>query len=513
MKILFFIVTLFAALFFGYFYLIKSDAVAEYQFVNDTNNAGFVPADCWFSRGSDWPSVDCYRMQVPENHFKPNGRYITFPVIVFKSKSGSGDKTPLLHLGAGGPGAPMYLNYTYSVNELWRIHDDMSINIGRDLFIIDPRGTGLSEPLLSCGEFVDNELLRFELNISMKENIRQNDEDYFKCIDDFLAQGIDLSDYNSFSIARDIEAMRIAANVEQWVLLGVSYGSSYAQTIAELFPETVESLILDSATFPRIKVDHDFVQRTLRPYQKLFNYCDNDPACTKADKSIEKRIWTLVEKLSAEPIIMVLDNPYDDGVIPFVLNGDRLIAAFFEGIYGVGIFTELPAIVSDLEARQQDRIKPYVMSYIEYMLDRSWGDVSATSHYCYEDKPFIDFKKIDKLIDELPQGYIRSTARYYDSWTTYCERMKIDSKAPMLVPSKPVSMPTLFLQGRFDSVTPLSDVENNRSFFTNHHLLTFDKSHSILTADECAEQLAGVFIEEHHLEDHDITCGDSIRIH
>jgi len=498
--------------FFGYFTLFKSDAVSEYQFVNDINNVGFISTDCWFTPGSDWPSVDCFRMQVPENHSKPDGRYITFPVIIFKSRTGSNGKAPLLHLGAGGPGAPMYLDYTYSVEELWRIHDDMSINIGRDLFVIDPRGTGLSEPLLSCGTFVDNELHRFELNLSLEENIARIDKDYFKCIDDFLAEGIDLTSYNSFSIARDIEALRLAANVDQWVLLGVSYGSTYAQTITEMFPGSVESMILDSATFPRIKAHHDFIRRTTRPYQKLFNYCDNDPACTEADKNMENRIWALVQKLSDEPIFMLLENPYSDGVIPFLLNGDRLIGAMFEGIYGVEIFSELPAIIADLEARRQDRIKPYVMSYVEYMLDRSWGDVSATSHYCYEDKPFIDFEQIESLIEELPEGYIRNSARYFESWSRYCDRMKIESAAPVLVPSEPFPVPTLFLHGRFDGVTPLSDVENNRSGFINHQLVTFDQSHSILTADDCAEQLAGLFIESHLLESSDITCGDSIRI-
>jgi len=500
------------AFLFSYFVLTKGNAVADYRLVTNTNSTGFIPADCWFTPDHDWPPVECFQMQVPEDHARPEGRYITFPVIVFRSETASKQGSPLLHLGAGGPGAPMYLDYSYAVNELWRLHDDMSINMGRDLFIIDPRGTGLSRPLLSCGEFVDNELLRFELNLSMEENIRLNDKDYFKCIDEFLAEGIDLSNYNSFSIAKDVEAMRIAANVEQWVLLGVSYGSTYAQTIAELFPESIAAMVLDSATFPRVKAHHDFVRRTITPYRKLFNYCDSDPVCTEPDRNMEKRIWALVEKLSEKPVFMLLDNPYSDSVIPFNLNGDRLIGALFEGIYGVEIFSELPAIVSDLESRRQESIKPYVLSYVEYMLDRTWGDVSATAHYCFEDKPFIDFQQINELIEELPEGYIRTSARYYESWSKYCDRMEIDTVAPVLVPSEPFPMPTLFLQGRFDGVTPLSDVEANRSYFTNNRLLTFDRSHSILTADDCAEELAAKFLEKLNLEASDITCDDSIKV-
>ncbi len=512
MKFLLFAGAIVCAYILIYSYFIKNSEVADYQFEVNSGSTRFISTDCWFTPGLEWPPVECFQMQVPENHAKLKGRYITFPVVVFRSKSGSNEKAPLLHLGAGGPGAPMYLDDTYSINELLRLHDDMSLNVGRDFFIIDPRGTGMSSPLLTCDEFVDNELLRFELNLSLEESNLLIDRDYFKCIDGFLEEGIELSNYNSFSIAMDIEAMRKAAKVGQWVLLGVSYGSSYAQTIAELFPESVEAMVLDSATFPRFKAHEDFVQRTTMPFRKLFNYCDNDPECTDPDKSMEKRIWSLVDKLSEQPVFMLLDNPYEEGVIPFSLNGIRLIGVLIEGIYGTEIFRELPAIVSDLEARRRERIKPYVMSYIEYMLDRSWGDVSASAHYCYEDKPFIDFQQINNLIEELPEGYIRNSARYFENWSNYCDRMRIDSAAPVLVPSKVIHIPTLFLQGRFDSITPLSVAEKNRSYFTNHNLITFDLSHSILTASECAERLAGAFIEKHQLDIDDISCDDSIGV-
>ncbi len=493
------------ACFFTYF-TIKSNTAADYQLASISGPGGFIPTECWFTAGHNWPPSECFQMQVPENHEKLDGRYISFPVVVFRSKSQSRDKAPLLHLGAGGPGAPMYLDSTSTMNEFWRQLDDMSINIGRDLFLIDPRGTGLSSPLLSCGEFVDNELLRFDLNLSLQENMLLVDKDYLKCIDEFLAEGIDLSKYNSFSIAKDINAMRKAAKVDKWVLLGVSYGSTYALTITELFPETVESMILDSATFPSYKAHQDFVQRTTLPYRKLFNYCDSDPACIDPDTNMENRIWKLVDKLTEQPVFMVLNNPYNKGVISFSLNGNRLISALFEGLYSIELFQELPLVVSDLESRHQERIKPYVMNHIEYMLDRTWGDVSATAHYCFEDKPFIDFQQISNLIEELPEGYIRKSARYFGSWSKYCDRMGINSIAPVLVPSDLVGIPTLFLQGRFDSITPLQVVEKNRSNFTNHSLVTFELSHSILTADECAERLAATFIEKHQLDTDDITC-------
>ena len=77
-------------------------------------------------------------------------------MLVFRSFAPVEGLAPLLHLGGGGPGSPVYLDYPSGAHALWANHDDMSLNQGRDLYIIDPRGTGLSKPLLNmpdrCGQ-------------------------------------------------------------------------------------------------------------------------------------------------------------------------------------------------------------------------------------------------------------------------------------------------------------------------------------------------------------------------
>jgi hypothetical protein len=91
-------------------------------------------------------------------------------------------KAPVLHLGAGGPGAPMYLDSIESIKTIWEYHDELSPNQGRDLFVIDPRGTGLSKPLLMCDTFVENETKRLKKNLSVTGQNEEVNKDYFKCI-------------------------------------------------------------------------------------------------------------------------------------------------------------------------------------------------------------------------------------------------------------------------------------------------------------------------------------------
>jgi pimeloyl-ACP methyl ester carboxylesterase len=489
-----------AALIFSVFLcgLLSSQANASTKAFFPVVSSGYEPGarsvDCWFSVGSDWPRVECYRMQVLESQSKPASRIISFPVVVFRSESTSKKRAPVLHLGAGGPGAPMYLDDTRSVNYFWKTLSLISIDQGRDLLVIDPRGAGLSQPLLTCHQFVDSELIRFQRNLTLSEEIISIDKDYDDCIKDFTVSGIDFSSYNSHSVTNDVEAMRQAADIDKWVLIGVSYGAAYAQAIADRFPESVESMILDSALMLRIGRHENFRELTIAPYLKLFQYCDYDPDCKRPIENIESRFWALHETLNANPISIQFKHSEGAERIPILLNGERFLSSILQGIYGIDIYKDLPYIINELEHGQSDSLLPYLWQHVDYMLDRTYGDVSAVAHYCFEEKPFIDFEKIKSLIKTLPEGYIQDTARLSWSWRDHCDNLHLKNTALSPIPSSPITTPTLFLHGRFDTVTPLSSIIAGQAFFDNNQLLTFDLSHSILTSSPCAVEAVSRYI-------------------
>jgi len=275
------LIAIFIAVFLIFLCVITLASVnrTTFQVVNENQAYGFEPVDCWFDVKAQWPRTECYYMHVPEDHTQQakNTNVIAFPVIVFRSntKSDTDTTTPVLHLGGGGPGAPMALNSNDSIEFILQVHDEMSIKQGRDLFVIDPRGTGLAKPLLTCDKFVEREEIRLNQNLSFLENSDLVEKDYHDCIEKFNAQGIELSNYNSLAIAKDIEMMRIAANVEQWVLIGVSYAATYAQIIASQYPNSIESMVLDSATFPNLKLHDNYFQKSMASYESLYYYCSS----------------------------------------------------------------------------------------------------------------------------------------------------------------------------------------------------------------------------------------------
>ncbi len=464
--------------------------------------------DCPFTLSSfvsrNIHTTECYEVSVPENHALTTGPDIKFPLIVFKAKNNSG-LPPVLHLGAGGPGAPMYLDESHVLEYLLETHDAFSINLGRDFYIIDPRGSGLSTPLLSCNLFIKNLPSRLEQNLNQRTEWEISDRDYFACIDEFKKQGVDFSQYNSESISQDVEFLRKQLGVRRWSLIGVSYGAVYAQIIAKTFPSSVEAMILDSAAFQNLKIDNRFIERTLAPYQALYSYCDIDPDCVQALENLQSRLWKIVEKLNQDPAVLTLPYPSSpnstnssdsyQNPLTVVLNGHRFVSTLIEGVYGENIFYDLPAVIEQVEQNQFDLIQQYLQTYIEFLFETSYGDLSATAHFCFEDKPFIDVQALLPLLDEIEEPYIRETARMGLLWPDPCSQMGIGSANAELVAALKTDIPTLFLHGKFDSITPLEDVYALKENFKNSQIVSFDLSHGIIGADDKAEEIVKTFMQ------------------
>ncbi|HYM55464.1 MAG TPA: alpha/beta fold hydrolase, partial [Solirubrobacteraceae bacterium] len=99
----------------------------------------------------------------------------------------------------------------------------------RDLLVFDQRGTGASGPL-GCSAFEGLEAGTLG-------------ELFERCA---LQIGPARGAYTTAESVQDIEAIRQAAGYERLVLYGTSYGTKVALEYAELYPQNVEALVLDS---------------------------------------------------------------------------------------------------------------------------------------------------------------------------------------------------------------------------------------------------------------------------
>ena len=459
---------------------------------------GLKPTRCWFDKTSSMPPTECFNMHVPEDHTKPAGRTITFPVVVFRATQRS-EKSPVLHLGAGGPGSALYLHSTDSVSWLLDTHDDLSIEQGRDLIFIDPRGAGEAVPRLSCLHYILQQEARLEADISLAEEADESDKDFMRCLNAFSSRGIGLKHYNSRSVASDVEMLRKYAKVERWSLIGVSHAATYAQLIAMEFPDSVDTLILDSPTFPSVRAHHSFADTLMNQYNAIYGHCGISDSCSDTMHTTSKRIWSLQSNLNSQPITVSIPHPFKDDVIDVVLNGDRFIITMLNNIYFKDFFHDLPTVLGDLEDNNGESIKPYLENYVFFLLDENFSDISMTTHFCNEERLFDDQTLLKSLSQDLPEGFIRDSTLLGTNWSDECEHIGVHP--PLEQSGEPVVLPvrTLFLQGRWDMVTALKTTREQMPNFPNSRLEVYGTTHGILGVVACAEQSVAHFLDSRHV--------------
>ncbi len=70
------------------------------------------------------------------------------------------------------------------------------------------------------------------------------------CHDRFVAEGIDLSAYNTLENIEDFVDLRKVLKVPKWNIFGTSYGTYVALTLMRVHPENIVSVTIDSISPP-----------------------------------------------------------------------------------------------------------------------------------------------------------------------------------------------------------------------------------------------------------------------
>lgn len=453
-----------------------------------------IPKPCWFDAEASWPTTQCFMMEVPENYQKPEGRKIQFPVVRFFAEISDPDKEPLLHLGAGGPGASMGLEPDNASDWLWVNYSAMSVEDGRDLIVMDPRGTGMATPKLACTEFIKDADLAFTRNLSTDEEARVFTYSMERCYSR-LSQKADLAHYNSAVVAKDVEELRKALGVPQFNLYGVSYSTRYALTVARDFPESVRAMVLNSAVFPNIIYTQKLPQDVVAAYRRGVDHCREDRACNKQYPDLEQRLEARVQALDESPITVTTGNIHPGEQYEFVLTGQRLLRVLFQALYNENFYREFPAIIEELEADQAELLKPAIASFMSLVLDPNFGDAAGISHFCYEEAPFVDFQQARNLA--ATSGILGGSVRAdIDMMQMQCRIWAIPS-APMLE-SRAVQtpIPALVMHGALDPVLSAEDADKARKKLPNHQWVLFPHlAHDVISASDCAEQAAADFLD------------------
>lgn len=442
-------------------------------------------ASCMFSLPegvTEGVDVDCAYLVVPQRYEDPQGATLRLAVAIIRSTAPNPRRDAIV-FNQGGPGGS-------TIDYFSQVLFDSPLRAERDLVLFDQRGTLYSEPALMCPEFLDETLKVLDKDLSDEEENRLFRQAADACRDRLLREGIDLSAFNSFENAHDIESLRRALGLEKINLYGVSYGTLLALHTLREHPEGLRSLILDAVVPPQIDFNPESARTMDRAFTELFNACAADSECNRDFPNLEKVFFAEVDRLDAHPVMIQLMDPETGGRHKALLDGDGLIQTLFQTLYSSELIPLLPKMIYDVRANRFTLIER-VQSLVTF--DRTMAEGMYYAVVCAEDG---DFDPRAVKYDGIRPRLVKGEQEGNETFVQVCRDWNVPQLGKQA--DEPVSsdLPALILNGRFDPITPETYGEMVAQTLPHSYVFTFPNTGHGAIGDACADQVMVEFLDD-----------------
>jgi len=235
--------------------------------------------ECPFDTSKNTKAIRCGFLDTFENYEKtgPDARMIEVAFGIFEATTTPVAPDPIV-VFTGGPGGSALADFAT------RDHFK-SPTSNRDLIIVDQRGAGFSSPYLRCDAWLSGPDV---------QQIRS-------CVDRFVNQGVDLSQYRSAVIAQDFKVLREALGYEQWNVFGNSYGPIPGILYAELDSTGVRSVVFSSSTDNQVDIALADAAAPLDFISELAVQCAAETICSERISDLSSLFVDTWRSLNNEP--------------------------------------------------------------------------------------------------------------------------------------------------------------------------------------------------------------------
>jgi pimeloyl-ACP methyl ester carboxylesterase len=196
--------------------------------------------------------VVCGELEVPIDWSRPHGPTVTLALAKLPAGDPARRIGPLL-INPGGPGGSG-VGFAYAASEAF----SPAITDRFDIIGFDPRGQARSNVINCDGDAIAAQSARlFPQSKTEFAELRAANRALVRTCTDLSGPLVKYVD--TASVARDMDAIRAAIGERRISYYGVSYGTMIGQQYAELFPERIRAMTLDS------NMDHS---QNIAGYQK-----------------------------------------------------------------------------------------------------------------------------------------------------------------------------------------------------------------------------------------------------
>ncbi|MGF6885442.1 pimeloyl-ACP methyl ester carboxylesterase [Nocardia sp. GAS34] len=262
-------------------------------------------------------AAQCADITVPLNYAEPQGQTITVAIDRLPATDPAHRRGIMLSNpgGPGGPGLGFGLEYGAALAP--------DVRARYDLIDMDPRGIGRSTPV-DCGWPIGFGLQSAgESLLSFGESVATHADLAARCV---AAEHGKLPYITTRNSARDMDVIRAALGENRISYYGVSYGTYLGAVYAQLFPERVDRLVLDSAVNPR-RYGIGMIQDMTAPNEAAFEAWtvwtaarDDRYHLGATASAVRATVTGLIDRSARDPI-RIGSYRVDDHWMPVVLFG------------------------------------------------------------------------------------------------------------------------------------------------------------------------------------------------
>ncbi|AHH94356.1 alpha/beta hydrolase [Kutzneria albida] len=256
-----------------------------------TGLSGTAPGPAW-RPCTDNAQVDCATVQVPVDWARPQGPKFGLAIARHRATDPARRIGSLVYspAGPGSSGVEFMTNPRY-----FSLLISDPVAQWFDVIGIDPRGVGRSNPVLCSRALVDrlptptprDTQAQFDTMLAANRAVAR----------DCRARTGPVFDHiDSASTARDIDAVRAMLGERTISLYGLSYGTVAGQMYAELFPQRIRAMVLDS------NINHSLDSRQAMAtgarggqdsFDEFVTWCATEPACALHGKDVRALVGDL----------------------------------------------------------------------------------------------------------------------------------------------------------------------------------------------------------------------------
>ena len=448
----------------------------------------FEGAPCPFDLPAN-RAVVCGFVVVPEDHSDPDGPTIRLAAAVFKDQSDDHQPDPVLLL-TGGPGE----RTVHLAPPLAQLLADIHPN--RDLVIFDQRGVGLSQPALECPEFV---AAVFDLLGEADPDLalRTTFDAVMACRDRLVAEGYNLSAYNTAQNAADVDAIRDALGYDQVNLYGGSYGSLLAQATMRDYPEHIRSVAINSVWPLEKSFAIDVSTVAADAVLRLLDACAGDEGCSSAYPDLQPRLFALIDQLNDDPLAISVTNPLDGQAYDAVLTGDAVFGNLVVFLYQTQVIPAVPQAIDDVTNGDYDLMALLVGRNLALFDALSRG--MEYSVLCAEDlvgRTPADLLDVRSALPPQLAGRADPELQIEYGLFGICENWPVEQAEARVKEPLVSDIPTLVLEGQFDPVTPPEYGRLVAENLSNSYFFEFPGVGHDVLANGCARSIIGAFVND-----------------